>query len=77
MIYDSLKHLDAYKGIHPGVLRALELPAGRHTVEWRYRAPHWALAEGITLLFSLATLAAFVITLIYSIRNERRQKIEA
>ena len=59
------------------ILRALELPAGRHTVEWRYRAPHWALAEGITLLFSLATLAAFVITLIYSIRNERRQKIEA
>lgn len=25
MIYDSLKHLDAYKGIHPGVLRGLEL----------------------------------------------------
>lgn len=25
MIYDSLKHLDAYRGLHPGVLRGLEL----------------------------------------------------
>ena len=25
MIYDSLKHLDSYRGIHPGVLRGLEL----------------------------------------------------
>lgn len=25
MIYDSIKHIDAYKGIHPGVYRALEL----------------------------------------------------
>lgn len=25
MIYDSLKHLDAYRGIHSGVLRGLEL----------------------------------------------------
>ncbi|MCF2661913.1 YhcH/YjgK/YiaL family protein [Pseudoflavonifractor phocaeensis] len=25
MIYDSLKHLEAYKGIHPGVYRGLEL----------------------------------------------------
>lgn len=25
MIYDSLKHLETYKGIHPGVLKGLEL----------------------------------------------------
>ena len=59
------------------ILRALELPAGSHTVEWRYRAPHWTLVEGITLAFSLATLAAFALTLIYRIRNERRQKTQA
>lgn len=59
------------------ILRALELPAGRHTVEWRYRAPRWALVEGITLAFSLATLAAFALTIIYRIRNDRRQKTEA
>lgn len=25
MIYDSLKHLEAYRGVHPGVMRGLEL----------------------------------------------------
>ena len=59
------------------ILRALSLPAGEHVVEWRYRAPKWALIEGITLCFSLIILAAIALTLIYFIRNERRQKTEA
>ena len=29
------------------ILRAVEMPAGEHTIEWRYRAPNWALVEGI------------------------------
>lgn len=42
MIYDTLKHLEAYRGIHPGVLRGLELlrdtdfsgmEDGRHEVD--------------------------------------------
>ena len=42
MIYDSLKHLEAYKGIHPGIYRGLELlrdtdfsqqEDGRHEVD--------------------------------------------
>lgn len=40
------------------LLRGMELPAGRHTVEWRFRAPKWEMAEGITLVSSLAILAA-------------------
>lgn len=40
------------------LLRGMELPAGRHTVEWRFRAPGWQTAEGITLVSSLAILAA-------------------
>lgn len=59
------------------ILRALEVPAGEHTVEWRYRAPHWTLIEGITLFFSIIVLGATLLTLIYLIRNERRQKIKA
>lgn len=59
------------------ILRALELPAGEHTVEWRYRAPHWKAVEAVTLAFSLAVLAAFIATVIISIRNERRQATEA
>lgn len=59
------------------ILRALELPAGSHTVEWRYRAPHWNAVEAVTLIFSIAVLAAFIITVITVIRNERRQTTEA
>ena len=59
------------------ILRALELPAGRHTVEWRYRAPHWNAIEAVTLIFSVAVLAAFILTVIIVIRNERRQKTQA
>ena len=40
------------------ILRAMELPAGRHTVEWRFRAPAWRAVEGVTLACSLAVLAA-------------------
>ena len=38
------------------LLRALELPAGDHTVEWRFRAPHWGAVEGVTGLCSAAIL---------------------
>ena len=51
------------------ILRAVEIPAGKHTVEWRYRAPKWALVEGITLAFSLVVLISLVLTIIFSIKN--------
>lgn len=40
------------------VLRAMRLPAGTHTVEWRFRAPGWRWVETVTLLSSAAILAA-------------------
>ncbi len=58
------------------VLRAMELPAGEHTVEWRFRAPNWGVAEGITLACSIAVLAAAVAALI-GYCYERRQKTAA
>ena len=51
MIYDTLEHIDAYRGVHPGVIRALELlrdtdfsqwEDGRHDIDgdiWFYRGP--------------------------------------
>ena len=59
------------------ILRALELPAGKHTIEWRYRAPRWALIEAINLAFALAVLASFALTVILYFRNERGQKNKA
>ncbi len=58
------------------ILRAMELPAGEHTVEWRFRAPRWALVEGITLAASLIIILSILYLLIRMI-YERRQKIKA
>lgn len=46
------------------VLRAMQLPAGRHTVEWRFRAPGWRTAEGITLVSSLVILLGCLLLLV-------------
>ena len=59
------------------VLRALNLPAGKHTIEWRYRAPQWGLIEGITLGFSAIVLIAIILTIIIPITNAKRQKTQA
>ncbi len=58
------------------ILRAMELPAGAHTIEWRFRAPRWSLISAITLGFSLLILLS-IITLIIATIYERRQKIKA
>lgn len=60
------------------VLRALPLPAGEHTVEWRFRAPAWRAVEAVTLICSLAVLTGALAALIYAIlRHERRPKTQA
>ena len=42
------------------LLRAMVLPEGQHTVEWRFRAPNWNLAETITLICSILIIFALV-----------------
>ncbi|MFR9523212.1 MAG: YfhO family protein [Rikenellaceae bacterium] len=58
------------------LLRAMELPAGDHVVEWRFRAPRWAMIEGVTLVASLLIIISIITLLIVAI-YERRQKIKA
>ncbi len=58
------------------ILRSMELPAGEHTVEWRFRAPRWALIEGVTLASSLLIILSIVILIIVTL-YERREKIKA
>ncbi len=55
------------------LLRAMELPAGKHQVVWEFRAPRWGLIEGVTLVCSLVILISLIAVLVY----ERGQKIKA
>ncbi len=59
------------------LLRAMELPAGAHTVEWSFRAPGWRTAEAVTLVCSLLVLLGTALAVIYVLRHERRQKTQA
>lgn len=47
------------------LLRGMVVPAGSHTIDWRFRAPAFDLVEGVTLGFSLIIiggLAAWCVT---------------
>ncbi len=47
------------------LLRAMVLPEGTHTVEWRFRAPNWGLAGAITLICSILIIFALATTLFF------------
>ena len=51
------------------VLRGMQLPAGEHTVEWRFRAPKWGLISAITGIASLVILLGAIAALWYAIRK--------
>lgn len=42
------------------ILRAMVLPAGEHTVEWRFKAPGWGMAMAITGIASWLILLSLV-----------------
>ncbi len=54
------------------VLRGMVLPAGTHTVEWRFRAPAWRTTEGVTLAASLAILAGCAACLVRALLRRRK-----
>ena len=56
------------------LLRAMVLPEGQHSVEWRFRAPNWGLAEAVTLICSILIIFALAITLIYRKNGFRTEK---
>ncbi len=55
------------------LLRAMELPAGEHTVEWRFRAPRWGVVEGVTLAASIAILLSIIILAILKIYGYKQE----
>ena len=56
------------------ILRGMVLPAGTHTVEWRFRAPGWNRTEGITLTASLLILLGALAALGHAISAYRKEK---
>lgn len=58
------------------LLRAMQLPAGDHTVEWRFRAPGWTTVEGVTGVCSgIILLGALAALGVWGYRRfERRRK---
>ena len=56
------------------VLRAMVVPAGSHTIEWRFRAPAFDLVEGVTLGFSLVIIGGLALWIIFSVVRQRRNQ---
>lgn len=56
------------------ILRAAALPAGTHTVEWRFRAPMWGMSEAITLVCSILIFAASILTILYYAYYGKKQR---
>ena len=64
------------------ILRGMVLPEGKHTVEWRFRAPNWGMATTITgiaswlILLWVVALAAVPAIRWYINRRREQKKIE-
>ena len=54
------------------LLRGMRLPAGKHTVEWKFRAPAWGATSAVTAIFSLIILAGVVTLIILAIVRKRK-----
>lgn len=55
------------------LLRAMVLPAGSHTVEWKFRAPAFDVVEGVTLAFSLVILVGLLACVVVEIVRKKKK----
>ena len=53
------------------VLRAMELPAGEHVVEWRFRAPGWRAVEAVTGVCSALILLGTLAAILFALRKKK------
>ncbi len=58
------------------VLRAMKLPAGTHTVEFRFRAPHYDTLTAVTRCCSLILLAGLVAAVGVTVVRNRRKEVD-
>ena len=53
------------------ILRGMELPAGKHTVEWSFRAPNWTLISTIMAICSIVVLLFVVRAVMMIIKSKK------
>ncbi len=53
------------------LLRAAELPAGNHIIEWKFEPQSYYLGEKISLFASLILLLAFCLLIYYKVNNKK------
>ena len=56
------------------LLRAMELPEGEHTIEWRFEAPRWTMTWVITFISSILILLALGAIVTIAIYNYVKKK---
>lgn len=52
------------------ILRGAVVPAGKHTIEWRFKAPNWGVVEAVSLVSSLAIIALIITLLVINIKRK-------
>lgn len=55
------------------ILRAMTLPAGKHVVEWRFRAPAFDKVEAVTLCSSVVILAGVLAVAVAAVVRRRKK----
>lgn len=58
------------------ILRGMTLPAGKHVVEWKFRAPAWTMASTITGICSWLILVGVVAAIILVWRHKKEETKE-
>ena len=53
------------------ILRGMELPAGKHIVEWSFRAPHWGVISVIMALCSIVVLLFVARAILMIVKSEK------
>jgi hypothetical protein len=54
------------------ILRAMRVPAGNHTIEWKFRAPAFDKVESATLGSSIAILVWVLIATVINLRRRKK-----